>query len=326
MAWKRGRQPSTPTTTIGSTGWISPSTSTEELVELVALAGTAPLRINFLLFMTDPPPPREQSCKVDSLAFRVSPDASGDVHLSWISENPAPTRLEYGAGDFSCAYESPALTLLHRAVLRGLDKDKQYSRAVGQSAGQPVYSETIRFARCDPDSSVAETRRIPLVLSNLHPTAARCWLAQRRAVPARRPRLGKEPAASGQRPAGAASIRDRLLAGHSVKWVLLTFVADCPAQARYELSMGPVQPAWKGGRCQARWGHRRRHRGGSFRITPQGELLRPTANGLHSRPAQRRAGHKTGAAPQRSQSATTAPSTRRSRARSSSWGPTGRPP
>lgn len=282
-----------------------------ELVELVALAGTAPLRINFLLFMTDPPPPREQSCKVDSLAFRVSPDASGDVHLSWISENPAPTRLEYGAGDFSCAYESPALTLLHRAVLRGLDKDKQYqARAVGRDLqGKPVYSETIRFAPVRPPipRSVAETRRIPLVLSNPHPTAARCWLV-RSGVPFPQGALGSARnlrlLANGQ-PVRASIRETAYWPDYSVKWVLLTFVADCPARAkaRYELEYGAkvAAPLWKGqalARPDGGRGIAVDTGAATFRITPQGELLLADGKPVrtHARPSGGPA-MATGAAP-----------------------------
>ena len=282
-----------------------------ELVELVALAGTAPLPINYLLFMAEPPQPKEQSSKVDSLAFRVNPDASGDVHLSWISENPVPTRLEYGAGDFSHAYESPSPTLLHRAVLQGLDKDKQYqARAVGRDLqGNPVYSETVRFAPLRPPipPSVAQTGRIPLVLNNPHPTPANRWLV-RSGVPFPRGTLGSarnvQILANGQ-PVRASIRETAWWPDYSVKWVMVTFVADCPARAKvnYELQYGAkVQaPTWKGqtlARPDSGNGVAIDTGAATFRITPQGELL--LADGKPVRTHARPSGGKalaTGATP-----------------------------
>ncbi len=282
-----------------------------ELVELVALAGTAPLPINYLLFMADPPRPKEQSSTVDSLAFRVSPDESGDVRLSWISENPVPTRLEYGVGEFSRAYESPGLTLLHRALLQGLDKDKQYqARAVGRDLqGKPVYSQTIRFAPVRPPipPSGAETGRIPLVLSNPHPTPAKRWLV-RSGVPFPQGGLGSarnvQLLANGE-PVRATIRETAWWPDYSVKWVMVTFVADCPAQAKvhYELQYGakvqaPAQEEQALARPDGGGGVAIDTGAASFRISPQGELLLADGKPVrtHARPCEGKA-VATGATP-----------------------------
>lgn len=261
----------------------------EELVELVALAGTVPLRINYVLFMQDPPQPREQSCKVDCLAFRVIPDGSGEVNFSWISENPVPTRLEYGVNDFASVYESSRTTSLHQAVLRDLDGTREYqARAVGRDLqGNPVYSETIRFTAVRPPvpPGVAETARIPLVLNNPHSTPTRRWLV-RSGIPFPRGVLGSARnvrlLADGE-PVRSDIRETAYWPDYSVKWVLVTFVADCPAQGQtnYELEYGAgvqIQPdAGKGlALLDAGTGAIDIDTGAAqFRVTPQGELLMP---------------------------------------------------
>jgi hypothetical protein len=258
-----------------------------ELVELVALSGTAPLPIHYLLFMPEPPPPREQSCKVDCLAFRVAPDGSGEVRFSWISENPAPTRLEYGIGDFALASESPGTRLLHRALLQGLDQGREYqARAVGRDLqGKPVYSETLRFTPVRPPvpPSVAGSERIPLGLNNPHPTPAQRWLV-RSGIPFPQGRLGSARnvrlLADGQ-PRRAEIRETAYWPDYSVKWVLVTFVADCPAQAKvnYELEYGAEVQAtvWEGQKLARLDGNPQGviidTGAARFQITPQGELL-----------------------------------------------------
>ncbi|MBT7166653.1 MAG: hypothetical protein HN904_27975, partial [Victivallales bacterium] len=272
-----------------------------ELVELVALAGTVPLPINYAVFLPEPPQPREQSCKVDSLAFRVVPDGTGDVQVSWISENPVPTRLEYGPGDFSRVHESPHRTLLHRAVLRDLDKATEcQARAVGRDlAGKPVYSETIRFTPARPPvpQTVAKTGRIPLVLNNPHPTPANRWLV-RSGIPFPQGTLGSAEnlrlLANG-RPVQASIRETAHWPDYSVKWVLVTFVADCPAQAqtKYELEYGAkVQAPVGEGQNLARVDPNTNDvvidtGAASFRITPQGELLLADGKPVrtHARPS-----------------------------------------
>jgi hypothetical protein len=262
-----------------------------ELVELVALTGTAALPINYVVFLAEPPLPREQSCKVDCLAFRVAPDESGDVRLSWITENPVPTRLEYGAGDFALAYESPSHTLLHRALLQGLDKGTEYqARAVGRDlAGRPVTSETVRFTPVRPPvpQSMPEKGRIPLVLNNPHPTPVQRWLV-RSGIPFPQGVLGSARnarlLANGQ-PVRADLQETAYWPDYSVKWILVTFVADCQAQgkASYEIEYGATvqTPTWEGqplARLDDTTGEVIIDTGAaSFRITAQGELL--LANG-----------------------------------------------
>ncbi len=258
-----------------------------EPVELVALAGTAPLPIHYVLFVPTPPPAREQSCKVDSLAFRVAPDGSGDVRVSWISENPVPTRLEYGAGDFGQVYESPGLATLHRAVLHGLEPGQQYqARGVGRDlAGKPVYSETLRFAPIRPPAppTVAAAGRIPLVLSNPHPTPVQRGLV-RSGVPFPQGALGSAQQVRllvDGRPVPADVRETAYWPDYSVKWVMVTFVADCPAEAKvtYELEYGAAVQAPRG---EAPGLARRDDTtkevvidtgATGFRVTPQGELL-----------------------------------------------------
>ena len=276
-----------------------------ELVELVALTGTAPLPIHYVVFMPEPPPPREQSCTVDCLAFRVAPDGSGDVHLSWISGNPAPTRLEYGLGDFATVHEAAGLTLLHRALLRGLDPGKEYqARAVGRDLqGKPVYSAGIRFTPGRPPAppTVADSGRIPLLLNNPHPTPAKRSLV-RSGIPFPQGTLGSvrnvRLLANGQ-PVQADIRETAYWPDYSVKWVLVTFVADCPAQAQasYELEYGAkVQAPAATGQSLARLDGNGQGvvidtGAANFRITPQGELLlaagkpvrtyaRPSAGGV----------------------------------------------
>ena len=258
-----------------------------ELVELVALGGTAPLPINYVLFMPKPPAPREQSCQVDSLAYRVSPDGSGDVLLSWISANPVPTRLEYGVGDFAHAYESPSPTTLHRAVLRGLDRGQQYqARAVGRDlASAPVYSETVRFAPVRPPvpPTVAQSARVPLTLRNPHPTPAQRWLV-RSGIPFPQGMLGSARQVrllADGKPMPADIRETAYWPDYSVKWVMVTFVADCPAQASvpYELEYGATvqAPVWDGADLAQSDGRTKDvvvdTGAARFRVTPQGELL-----------------------------------------------------
>ena len=257
-----------------------------ELVELVALSGTAALPIHCVLFLAEPPAPREQSCAVDSLACRVAANGSGDVRLSWISENPVPTRLEYGNGDFSQVCESASPTLLHRAVLRGLDPETEYqARGVGRDlAGKAVYSETVRFRPRRPAAppTVAETARIPLTLRNPHATPVHRWPV-RSGIPFPQGKLGSAQQVrllqDGQ-PVPADIRETAHWPDYSVKWIMVAFVADCPAggEVEYELEWGAAVQA-------PRWNLRpmmRRDGDGGllvdtgaarFRISPQGELL-----------------------------------------------------
>jgi len=212
----------------------------DEYVELVALGGMAPHPICYLLFLAVPPAPRELDCTVSDLLTQAVPETSGAVRLSWITANLAPTRLEYGIGDFNQVYSADKPMLVHRARLDNLRPGQEYqARGVGRDlAGNPVYGETVRFlaALPPPPATVAGRRQLVLTVQNEQEVPGRGVLL-RSGIPFPRGQLSRlehlRIMSGGQEIPSQFAVLARW-PDQSFKAVMATFVGDVEAEAKAE--------------------------------------------------------------------------------------------
>ncbi len=217
-----------------------------ESVELKAV-GTGKHGIAYVVFLPDPPKPRALTLEIRNFTAQGDPECPGRATLSWTTSWPSPTRLEWGeAGKGRQAVEQESACLVHRVILEGLDEKKTYEASVtAEGLGGTRALET-RFRLTSPRSKLDLTASgsISLSVQNPHGFPAERWpvtggvpLAQARLVEPANVRLVE---ASGAEVPVQVQTTARWPDG-SVKWLLLTFLADIPAEslAVYRLEYGP---------------------------------------------------------------------------------------
>lgn len=265
-----------------------------DVLELVSLHETRDLPLCYVLFLKNPPTPREQECRLHTLTYRIAADwKGGEVMLSWISENLADTRLEYGIGDFSQVFQAQTYTQVHQALLKGLDPTREYqARAVAKDLkGNLIYSETVKFRPMPPPhpASRASSEKIRLTVKNPHAKAVGKWQVTS-GIPFPAGVLGN-PANVRLLKNGKAIPADitptAFWLDYSVKWILVSFADDFEANSNneYELEFGnsvPPAPAMQsmikkqGDMLAVDTG------AGNYLFTKQGELL------MHGKPVRTR--------------------------------------
>lgn len=252
-----------------------------ERVELVGIGANGNDPVNGIAFLPEAPEAPGFDCRIENFAWLVPVDGPGTVRLSWTTSEPTATTLHHSAG----TVETP-VGRLHQAVLTGLDPQATHRAWItgNQRDGTPVVLDGIAFPARPPvpPPTAAEARTVPLRVRNPHPVAARDW-----------------PVTSGipfPRGVLASAAETRLLrdgqpvpaqiraTGHwpdgSVKWLLLTFLADAAAgtDAVYALEFGrnvrnATPPATLAdiadGTARLRTG------AGEYRLTERGELHLP---------------------------------------------------
>lgn len=234
-----------------------------ERVELRTIGGQGRFGIANLVFLPQAPETRAIRVAVENVAVVTPIDRPGLAIVSWTTTWPCPTRLVYGdeaalrkhhaadaleAGSGLQEQTETNRCLVHRAVLEGLDPAATYCGrpiAVGPD-GQAVAGADFAFRAAAPTAPTAnETDRvIPLTVRNPHDFAAVQWpittgvpFGQGELSDVAHVRLIGE---TGEVPA-QIRLTGRWPDG-SVKWLLVTFLADAPAagQAEYRLECGPA--------------------------------------------------------------------------------------
>jgi len=218
-----------------------------ERVELMGFGTGGKHGVCNILFLPKPPTPRRLQYAVENMAFFTPIGQDGRVTLSWTTSWPGPTRFEYGE---TTAYGKIATAdkhlLVHRAALEGLDPATEYhGRAVGTKKDGTVYHGAdivFRAKAKTPPATVEGVRSVQLTVKNPHEAAAARWPVTT-GVPfpegllgdsahVRLTRGGEEVSAQ---IATTAQWRDG-----SVKWALMSFLADvgARAEAQYRIQFG----------------------------------------------------------------------------------------
>ena len=219
----------------------------DEKVELRAVGSNGKHGVINLVFLKTPPKPRSVEWKVENLITKVLPTAPDEVAISWTTTMPSQTFFEFGetkpAGQ---KLEEPAIHLAHRAVLKGLKAGAKYlGKASGvKPDGGRYHSDVIEIRLTPPEAptSVGNTVRVPLKVENPHDVDANNWPVSS-GVPIPQGQLGISENArlilDGQEVAAQFEVTARW-PDASIKWLLISFLADVPAQgtATYTLEFG----------------------------------------------------------------------------------------
>jgi hypothetical protein len=194
-----------------------------------------------MVFMPTPPQVRDVEYHVTDTAWTAPVGPAGRVNISWITSWPSGTRFEYGlTADYGQLAEEDCHRLVHRARLTGLDPEATYhGRGVGTTPdGEPYSGPDITFtaAGITPPPTKPGVTRVPLTVRNPREADAVGWsvtsgvpipqaeLADSAQV---RVTLGGEEVLAQIKTLG--NWRDG-----SVKWVLVTVIADVPAGGAVE--------------------------------------------------------------------------------------------
>ncbi len=206
-----------------------------ESVELRAVGGGGKHGICNVLFLPQPPEQRAVEYRVQNMVSAGNPDRPGSVTISWTTTWPCPTRLRYGTdGALERWYESDDACLVHRAVLDALDSNRTYrARAVGQTRDGVSFDGeefTFRATAPSPPETVAGMHEIPLQVTGLPSSGVGGWPVTA-GIPLPQGQLASADAV--RLVAGSREIPVQVQAtarwpDGSVKWLLVTFLADVP--------------------------------------------------------------------------------------------------
>ncbi len=189
-----------------------------------------------VLLMPETPEVREVEYLVENTNWVAPVATDGEVSISWTTTWPSDTRFEYGTTtDYGQVVNRENHMLVHRAHLTGLDPETTYhGRGVGITPeGETYYGPDITFTAdgIEPPPTVEGVHEIPLTVRNRHGVDAVAWPVSS-GVPFPqgvlgsesdlRLMLGDEEALAQFRPLGTWP-------DGSIKWVLVTILADVPA-------------------------------------------------------------------------------------------------
>ncbi|MDX9979037.1 MAG: hypothetical protein RBU25_03215 [Lentisphaeria bacterium] len=252
-----------------------------ERVEVVGIGANGNDPVSGIAFLPDAPDAVGFDCRIENFAWQVPVGEPGTVRLSWTTSEPTPTTLDHSAG----TVETPK-SRLHRAVLTGLDPNVAYqARITGtRRDGTPTVLDGLTFSTRPPvpPLTAAEARTVPLRVRNPHGVAAQGWPVTS-GIPFPQGMLASETETRLLRDGQPVPAQIRAT-GHwpdgSVKWLLLTFLADAPAgtDAAYALEYGRnVRNATPPARlAEAVDGVARLRTGaGEYRLAGNGELRLP---------------------------------------------------
>lgn len=219
----------------------------DETVELKAMGSGGKHGIAYVVFLSEPPPPRSLPLEVDHMIAVADPNKPGRVTVSWTTSWPCLTRLEWGeAGKKVEVVERASPCLVHRVVLDDLMPVSYRARAIGEGPeGEQFEGEEIAFAAVVQAPQLeAKAARIPLSVRNPHPFPVEGWPITG-GVPIPRGHLGDAKNVRLVTAGGEVPVQVQTTArwpDGSVKWLLLSFVADVPAESevRYELEVGKL--------------------------------------------------------------------------------------
>lgn len=220
--------------------------SANDMVSFEAV-GSGLHRISSMLFFPKAPETRAVEYKVADTEWIAPVGTEGAVSISWTTTWPSDTSFEYGRTTrYGLAASEECSRLVHKVRLEGLDPSATYhGRAVAKDrAGSPYYGPDITFsAKGNPaPQTQARTTDVPLVVRNPHTFDAVDWPVTG-GVPFPRGVLGNAEnvrvTLNGQEIAAQIKPTGTWPDG-SIKWVLVTLLADVPAggQTDYTLQFG----------------------------------------------------------------------------------------
>ena len=200
-----------------------------------------------LLFMPEPPPTRTIEYRVENTRWTVPVGTEEKVSLSWTTTWPSDTRFEYGkTTDYGQTATEECSRLVHRARLTGLEAGVTYhGRGVGtRPDGTAYYGPDITFTAkpAEAPPTRAGVTPVPLTIRNPHDAAAESWPVTG-GVPFPRGVLGDAShvrlVRDGQELPAQVTPTGNWPDG-SVKWVLVSLLADVPAggETEYTLEFG----------------------------------------------------------------------------------------
>lgn len=200
-----------------------------------------------VLLMPEPPEVREVEYLVENTNWVAPVGADGEVSISWTTTWPSDTRFEYGTTtDYGEVIEQDNSMLLHRAHLTGLQPGVTYhGRGVGITPeGEAYYGPDITFTAdgIDPPPTIEGVHEVALTVRNWHEVDAVGWpvtngvpFPQRHLASADDMRVMRDGAETMAQLKPLGTWPDG-----SLKWVLVTILADVPAgeAATYTIEYG----------------------------------------------------------------------------------------
>jgi len=258
-----------------------------ETVELIATGAEGRHGICALFFLPTPPEKTAFPYEAQHLTSFTPCGKEGAALLSWTTKMPSSTLLEYGEqGAFDKQAEETGMRLVHRVALSALDPGRTYNaRAVGLRPDGTRYESPVLSFRpqaVPPPRTTAEAKTVPLRVRNPHGFAAARWpvtngvpFPQGVLASADHVRLLRD----GTEVLAQVRVTGRWL-DNSVKWILVSFLADVPAngEAEHVLEYGRgVRRSAAGDELVSGNGGALalRTTSGVFAVSPGGELLLP---------------------------------------------------
>ncbi len=219
----------------------------DDVVTLEAAGPGSKHPISAVVFMPEPPATRDVEYTVNYSEAMVPVGSRGRVNISWTTSWPSITRFEYGrTTDYGREVTGESISLVHRAQLSGLDPNSTWhGRGVGiRPDGEAYYGPDFTFtaAGLSPPPTKAGVTRVPLKVRNPHDVAAIGWPVTS-GVPIPSGELADVAQArltlSGREVAAQFKLLGNWQDG-SVKWLLVTVIADVPAggEVDYALEYG----------------------------------------------------------------------------------------
>jgi len=218
-----------------------------DVVSLEAVGPGGSHGVARLLLMTEAPERREVEYLVENTNWIAPVGTDGEASISWTTTWPSASRFEYGpTTDYGEVATEECNRLVHRARLTGLEPGTTYhGRGVGiLPDGTEYYGPDTEFTAdgIDPPPSREGVTRVPLTVQNRHEVDAEGWPVTNGvpfpqgalgSVDDLRMTLGGEEVPAQVKPLGTWP-------DGSIKWVLVSILADVPAgeSAEYVLEFG----------------------------------------------------------------------------------------
>ena len=228
-----------------------------ERVELEAAGSSGKHGICNILFLARTPEVRTIAYRIENMRAVADPDRPGRIIVSWTTTWPCPTRFEYGSDtSYGTTISAEPVCLVHRVVIDGLEPGTTYhGRAIGAARDGTVYfGEDFEFRAVAPEPPAGlANATVPLSVHNPHRFAADRWPVTM-GIPFARGRLGSAKHVRLMRAGREVPVQVRHTArwpDGSIKWILVSFLADVPAGGRteYALEFGhAVRPSGVGTR------------------------------------------------------------------------------
>ncbi|MFW6437453.1 MAG: hypothetical protein ACOCZ7_00450, partial [Armatimonadota bacterium] len=206
-----------------------------------------------VLLMPETPEVREVEYLVENTNWVAPVGTDGEVSISWTTTWPSDTRFEYGTTtDYGEAVEQDNYMLLHRAHLTDLDPGVTYhGRGVGITPeGEEYFGPDITFTAdgIEPPPTIEGVNEVALTVRNWHEVDAVQWPVTN-GIPFPEGHLASADDMRVMRDGEEVMAQLKPLGtwpDGSIKWVLVTLLADVPAgeSAEYTVEYGREVDNW----------------------------------------------------------------------------------